>query len=125
ALMPSPGPGTAGPGTAAPAAYGPGYAAAPPPAGGLLNTGLAVAGGVAAGMLAERLLDGRGASSAGASAAGLFPGLDPGRLDGAPPDDGAQRALQDSPVDFGNGDDQWDTGVDPGGSIDTGGADGW
>ena len=98
--------------------YGPGSPMAPRPLSGLLGTGLAVAGGLAGGMLLDEMLHPR--QGAGSSAAN---GLVPGPID-LPPDDGAAaRALEDRPMDFGNGDD-WDAG---GGSVDMGGGsdDSW
>ena len=98
--------------------YGPGTPMAPRPSSGLLGTGLAVAGGLAGGMLLDEMLHPR--QGAGSSAAN---GLVPGPID-LPPDDGAAaRALEDRPMDFGNGDD-WDAG---GGSVDMGGGsdDSW
>ena len=99
-------------------AYGPGAPMAPRPGSGLLGTGLAVAGGLAGGMLLDEMLHPR--QGAGNNVAN---GLVPGPIDRPPADDAAARALEDRPVDFGNGDD-WDAG---GGSVDMGGGsdDSW
>ena len=99
-------------------AYGPGAPMAPQPSSGLLGTGLAVAGGVAGGMLLDEMLHPR--QGAGNSAAN---GLATGPINLPPADDAAARALEDRPVDFGNGGD-WDAG---GGSVDMGGGsdDSW
>ena len=105
-------------GTAMAPGYGPGSPMAPRPSSGLLGTGLAVAGGLAGGMLLDEMLHPR--QGAGSSAANS---LTPGPIDRPPADDAAARALEDRPVDFGNGDD-WDAG---GGSVDMGGGadDSW
>ena len=98
--------------------YGPGSPMAPRPSSGLLGTCLAVAGGLAGGMLLDEMLHPRpGAGSGSANS------LTPGPVDRPPADDAAARALEDRPVDFGNGDD-WDAG---GGSVDMGGGadDSW
>lgn len=122
AAAPAPAPAATGYGSPSSAAmapgYGPGTPMAPRPSSGLLGTGLAVAGGLAGGMLLDEMLHPR--QGAGSSAAN---GLVPGPID-LPPDDGAAaRALEDRPMDFGNGDD-WDAG---GGSVDMGGGsdDSW
>lgn len=99
--------------------FGPGMPMAPPrPSSGLLGTGLAVAGGLAGGMLLDEMLHPR--QSAGSGAANS---LMPGPIDRPPTDDAAARALEERPVDFGNGDD-WDAG---GSSVDMGGGtdDSW
>ncbi len=101
-----------------PGAYGPGYGAVPPgyppQRSSMLGTGLAAAGGVAAGMLAGEMLhrrsernddDGRSAQ--------------PGYFDSP---DGGGSALEERPIDFGNGGD-WDSGGGDVGGGDTGG--GW
>ena len=98
--------------------YGPGSSMAPRPSSGMLGTGLAVAGGLAGGMLLDEMLHPR--QGVGSSAAEP---LMPGPVKRPPADDAAERALEDRPVDFGNGDD-WDAG---GGSVDMGGGtdDSW
>ena len=83
-----------------------------------MGTGLAVAGGLAGGVLLDQMLHARqGAANNVAS------GLAPGSIDQPPANDAAARALEDRPVDFGNGDD-WDAS---GGSVDMGGSsdDSW
>ena len=105
-------------GAAVAPSYGPGSPMAPRPSSGLLGTGLALAGGLAGGMLLDEVLHPR--QGAGTSAANS---LTPGPIDRPPADDSAARALEDRPVDLGNGDD-WDAG---GGSVDMGGGtdDSW
>ena len=102
-------PGPYGPGGYGTGAVPPGY---PPQRSGMLGTGLAAAGGVAAGMLASELLHRRGEHSADGTNAG------PGYFD--PPDAGSS-ALEDRPIDFGNGGD-WDAG---GGDVGGGSDGGW
>lgn len=93
----------------------------PPPAGagsGMLGTGLAVAGGVAGGMLLGEVLHNR----SGAGTAPLdrvMPGASPLAADDA------ANALENRPVDFGNGG-NWDAGgaADLGSGSDGGGG-GW
>jgi len=100
----------------APAApYGPGYAPQRPGSG-MLGVGLGAAGGVAAGMLAERLLNSR--REGGLDHAGGAPGL----FDS--PADGGASDLDNRPIDFGTGGNDWDSGSsDVGGGGDAGG--GW
>ena len=103
-----------------PGTYGPGYGPVPPgypsQRSSMLGTGLAAAGGVAAGMLAGEMLhrhSGRNEDEAGSAQPA-------GYLDSP---DGAGNALEDRPIDFGNGGD-WDAG----GGGDVGGGDtggGW
>jgi len=107
-------PGVPGPYGAAgygPGAVPPGYA---PQRGSMLGTGLAAAGGVAAGMLAGELLHRRGEHNADDANAGS------GYLDS--PDAGSS-ALEDRPIDFGSGGNDWDAGGGDVGGGDTGG--GW
>ena len=99
--------------------YGPGYGPAPGAGGGLLRTGLAAAGGVAGGMLLERMLEGNrhdeNYGNAG-SQGGAF-------------DNGSSQAaseLENRPMDFGSGGNDW--GGDAGGGSSSGGSDdggGW
>jgi len=109
------GPGVAGaPGTP----YGPGYPAQRPGSG-MLGVGLGAAGGLAAGMLAERMLNSRRDSDAdrGPGHSGLFDSPQ-----GASPADD----LDDRPIDFGTGGNDWDSGSsDAGGGFDGGGDGGW
>ena len=93
--------------------YGPGYGPAPGAGGGLLRTGLAAAGGVAGGMLLERMLEGnRHDENQGnnyGSQGGSF-------------DNGSGQAaseLENRPVDFGSGGNDW--GGDAGGGSSGGG----
>ncbi len=102
-------PGPYGPGGYGPGAVPPGY---PPQRGSMLGTGLAAAGGVAAGMLASELLHRRGEHDADGSHTG------PGYFDSP---DGGSSALEDRPIDFGNGAD-WDAG---GGDFGGGSDGGW
>jgi hypothetical protein len=95
----------------------PGYA--PPRAGsGLLGTGLAAAGGVAAGMLAERMLHERQGQSIdpGTGAAGGF-------FD-SPQGGSLANDVESQPIDFGTGDNDWDSGSGDVGGGDIGGGDG-
>jgi hypothetical protein len=107
----------ASPGYGGSPGYGPMGGPAPSSGPGLMGVGLAAAGGVAAGMLAEHLLQqGHGQQLGnGVLEPGYFGGSD-NRIDPA------AQALEDRPVDFGNGDD-WGGG----GSVDMGGSDdgGW
>lgn len=103
-------PGPYGPPGYGPGAVPPGYA---PQRSGMLGTGLAAAGGVAAGMLASELLHRRGESNPADSNAG------PGYFDSP---DGGGSALEDRPIDFGNGGD-WDAGG--GGDVGGGSDGGW
>jgi len=98
--------------------YGPGYGPAPGAGGGLLRTGLAAAGGVAGGMLLERMLEGNrhdenyGNSNNYGSQGGSF-------------DNGSGQAaseLENRPVDFGSGGNDW--GGDAGGGSSGGSDDG-
>ena len=102
-------PGPYGPGGYGPGAVPPGY---PPQRGSMLGTGLAAAGGVAAGMLASELLHRRGERGADDADAG------PGYFE---PSDAGSSALEDRPIDFGNGGD-WDAG---GGDFGGGADGGW
>ena len=97
--------------------YGPGYGPAPGAGGGLLRTGLAAAGGVAGGMLLERMLEGNrhdentGGNNYG-SQGGSF-------------DNGSSQAaseLENRPMDFGSGGNDW--GGDAGGGSSGGSDDG-
>ena len=102
--------------------YGPGYGQAPGAGGGLLRTGLAAAGGVAGGMLLERMLEGNrhdenyGNNNNAGSQGGSF-------------DNGSNQAaseLENRPIDFGSGGNDW--GGDAGGGGSSGGSDdggGW
>jgi hypothetical protein len=122
--------GTAGPGAAYGAGvpgqpgpqgpYGPGYPAPgyAPQRSGMLGTGLAAAGGVAAGMLASEMLHRHGSGNAVNDESGTQPGF----FDSP---DGGRSALEDRPIDFGNGGGDWDAGPsDAGGGFDAGGGDG-
>jgi len=116
------GPGMAGGpyGVGAPGAtgapYGPGYPAQRPGSG-MLGVGLGAAGGVAAGMLAERLLNSR-------REAGHDPTTLPGFFD-SPQGGGAADDLDNRPIDFGTGGNDWDAGSgDVGGADFGGGGDG-
>ena len=79
----------------------------------MLGTGLAAAGGVAAGMLASELLHRRGENNTGDTNAG------PGYFDSP---DAGQSALEDRPIDFGSGSNDWDAG---GGDVGGGSDGGW
>ena len=98
--------------------YGPGYGPAPGAGGGLLRTGLAAAGGVAGGMLLERMLEGnrhdenQGGGNNYGSQGGSF-------------DNGSGQAaseLENRPIDFGSGGNDW--GGDAGGGSSGGSDDG-
>ena len=117
--MPQPGYGPANGGS-----YGPGYGQAP--GGGLLRTGLAAAGGVAGGMLLERMLEGNrhdenyGNTSLGSQGANYSDA------------DQATRDLDNRPIDYGSGGNDWggdssggggDNFTPSGGGDDSGG--GW
>jgi hypothetical protein len=111
-----------------PAVYSPGVGAAPmgvQPASagpGLLGVGLAAAGGVAAGMLAEKLLHGDSGAGYGSSGSQHPGGLQPGMFDDQlAGNDAAAQELEQRPIDFGNGGDDWDAG----GGGDAGGGDSW
>ena len=115
-----PGPGMTGGPYGAPGApgapYGPGYPAQRPGSG-MLGVGLGAAGGVAAGMLAERLLNSR-------RDAGHDTTASPGLFD-APPGAGGGEDLDNRPIDFGTGGNDWDAGSgDVGGTDFGGGGDG-
>jgi hypothetical protein len=100
--------------------YGPGMMAPPSAGSGLLGTGLAVAGGVAAGMLAEKLIDGRRDESYGPSV--IPTPFNDGGTSAAAED---QRALEERPVDFGQGgSDDGGWGGGGGGGDDSGGSSG-
>ncbi len=94
--------------------YGPGYA--PQRAGsGMLGVGLGAAGGLAAGMLAERMLHpGRDGSVERDRDAGTSGGF----FD-SPQGGSAGNDLENRPIDFGTGGNDWDAG-----SSDAGGSDG-
>ena len=91
--------------------YGPGYAPQRP---GMMGVGLAAAGGVAAGMLADELLHRRqgGAvdNSMGNNGGGLFDA----------PGGSAANDLENRPIDFGTGGNDWDAGSNDGGGFDAG-----
>ena len=101
--------------------YGPGYGQAPGAGGGLLRTGLAaaggVAGGVAGGMLLERMLEGNRhdqnyGNNGNVGSGGAF-------------DSGSNQAaseLENRPIDFGSGGNDW--GGDAGGGSSGGSDDG-
>ena len=96
--------------------YGPGYAPQRPGSG-MLGVGLGAAGGLAAGMLAERMLHSHrdGNVDPGAGGGGFFD---------SPQGGSAASDLENRPIDFGTGGNDWDSGsVDVGGS-DVGGSDG-
>ena len=101
--MPQPGYGPANGGN-----YGPGYGGAP--GGGLLRTGLAAAGGVAGGMLLERMLEGNrhdenlGNNGYGSQGANWSDA------------DQATRDLDNRPIDFGAGGNDWGGDSSGGGS---------
>ena len=88
--------------------YGPGYGAAP--GGGLLRTGLAAAGGVAGGMLLERMLEGNrqnengGNNNYGSQGANVSDA------------DQAGRDLDNRPIDYGAGGNDWGGDSSGGGS---------
>ena len=97
------------------APYGPGYAPQRPGSG-MLGVGLGAAGGVAAGMLAERLLNSRREGSHDATTS-------PGLFD-SPQGGSAVSDLDNRPIDFGTGGNDWDSGsTDAGGGGDGGGWD--
>ena len=93
------------------APYGPGYAAQRPGSG-MLGVGLGAAGGLAAGMLAERMLNSRRDGNAD------HPSTSPGFFD-SPQGGTAGNDLDNRPIDFGTGGNDWDAG-----SSDVGGSDG-
>ena len=97
--------------------YGPGYGPAPGAGGGLLRTGLAAAGGVAGGMLLERMLEGnRHDENNGGNNYGS---------QGGSYDNGSSQAasdLENRPIDFGSGGNDW--GGDAGGGSSGGSDDG-
>ena len=108
------------------AAYGPGPAGTPYGAGypaqrpgsGMLGVGLGAAGGVAAGMLAERMLHSRREGGADRDTG------TPGGFFDSPQDGSASVDLDNRPIDFGTGGNDWDAGSsDLGGGGDGGG--GW
>jgi hypothetical protein len=107
-----------GPGPAG-APYGPGYPA-PRPGSGMLGVGLGAAGGVAAGMLAERMLHSRreGGTDRDTGA--------PGGFFDSPQDGSASIDLENRPIDFGTGGNDWDAGSgDLGGGGGGDGGGGW
>ncbi len=111
---------TGGPyGVGAPGAtppYGPGYPAQRPGSG-MLGVGLGAAGGVAAGKLAERLLNSR-------REAGHDTTTSPSLFD-SPQGGGGGDDLDNRPIDFGTGGNDWDAGSgDVGGADFGGGGDG-
>ena len=94
------------------APYGPGYAPQRPGSG-MLGVGLGAAGGVAAGMLAERMLNSRREANLDHETS-RSPGLFDASQDGS-----AAHDLDNRPIDFGTGGNDWDSG-----SSDVGGSDG-
>ena len=98
-------------------AYGPGMPQAAVGSG-MLGTGLAVAGGVAGGMMLGEMLHNR--QGAGSSP---LDRLMPTGLD-APTTNEAANALENRPVDFGNGGD-WDAGGSPDVGAGSDGGGGW
>ena len=109
-------PGANGPGYGPGAAgtpYGPGYAPQRP---GMMGVGLAAAGGVAAGMLADELLHRRQSGTPDNSGVGNTGG---GFFDA--PGGSAASDLEDRPIDFGTGGNDWDAGSNDGGGFDVGG----
>lgn len=98
--------------------YGPGYGPGPgpgpgygqAPGGGLLRTGLAAAGGLAAGMLVEKMIDGNHRDEN----FGNNYGSQGGMLDNG--SNQAATELENRPVDFGSGGNDW--GGDAGGGSD-------
>lgn len=98
--------------------YGPGYAPQRPGSG-MLGVGLGAAGGVAAGMLAERLLNSRregGADRDTGTSGGFFD---------SPQGGSSASDLDQRPIDFGTGGNDWDSGsTDVGGGSDGGGGGG-
>jgi hypothetical protein len=102
----------------APTPYGPGYAPQRP-GGGLLGLGLGAAGGLAAGMLAERMLHSRHDGSIDRDSGA------PGGFFDSPQGGSAASDLENRPIDFGTGGNDWDSGgIDVGGGADGGGSDG-
>ena len=96
--------------------YGPGYGPAPGAGGGLLRTGLAAAGGVAGGMLLERMLEGNRHDETSGNNYGS---------QGGSFDNGSSQAaseLENRPMDFGSGGNDW--GGDAGGGSSGGSDDG-
>ena len=96
----------------------PGYPSAPPAGGSGMGTVAAGLGGIAAGMVAEHLIE---------------EALDRHHAGGAPPSFGrsAPESLEDRPIDFGSGADDWsggsgnDGGGDAGGGFDSGSGSDW
>ena len=98
--------------------YGPGYGQAPGAGGGLLRTGLAAAGGVAGGMLLERMLEGNRHDENSGNSNNYGP-------QGGSFDNGSSQAaneLENRPMDFGSGGNDW--GGDAGGGSSGGSDDG-
>jgi len=108
------GPGVPGaPGTP----YGPGYPAQRAGSG-MLGVGLGAAGGLAAGMLAERMLNSRRDADIDRAPghAGLFD---------SPQDPSAADDLDNRPIDFGTGGNDWDSGSRDAGGFGGGDGGGW
>jgi len=98
--------------------YGPSYPAQRPGSG-MLGVGLGAAGGLAAGMLAERMLNSR--RDADVDRAPGHSGLFDSPQGASPADD-----LDNRPIDFGTGGNDWDSGSSDGGGFDGGGdGGGW
>ena len=103
--------------------YGPGYGSAP--GSGLLGAGLAAAGGVAGGMLLERALEGNRHDENYSNNGGGYQG------GGGYVDNGAGQAasdLENRPIDFGSGGNDWGGDASSGSDLSSGGSDdggGW
>jgi tetratricopeptide repeat protein len=106
ANVPGYGPGAVG------SPYGPGYAPQRP---GMMGVGLAAAGGVAAGMLADELLHRRQGGTVDNGGVGNTGG---GFFDA--PGGSAANDLENRPIDFGTGGNDWDAGSSDGGGFDAG-----
>ncbi len=99
--------------------YGPGYPAQRQGSG-MLGVGLGAAGGVAAGMLAERMLHSRRDGGADRDTG------TPGGFFDSPQDGGGSIDLDNRPIDFGTGGNDWDAGSsDGGGGGGDDGGGGW
>jgi hypothetical protein len=100
--------------------YGPGYSPGygQSPGSGLLRTGLAAAGGVAGGMLLEKMLEDRRHDD---NTGGNYGGGNYGGGGSFSDADQAVRDLDNRPIDFGSGGNDW--GGDAGGGFDGGGGD--
>lgn len=77
---------------------------------GMLGTGIAAAGGFAAGMLADRLFEGNRSHDGGSSLSGNGDGPVPGAFDERGSSNPAADQLEERPVDFGSGGNDWDSG---------------